>query len=35
MPTVIGVLGTVTKELVLELEDLQIGGRMNTIQTII
>ena len=33
LPTVIGALGTLTKELVQELEDLEIRGRVETIQT--
>ena len=34
-PIVIGALSTVTKGLLLELEDLEIRGRVKTIQTII
>ena len=33
IPIVIGVLGTVTKGLIQELEDLEIRGRVETIQT--
>ena len=33
IPIAIGVLGTVTKELVQRLKDLEIRGRMKTIQT--
>ena len=33
LPIIIGALGTVTKGLVQELEDLEITGRMETIQT--
>ena len=33
MPIVIGTLGTVTKGLLKDLEDLEIGGRVETIQT--
>ena len=33
IPIVIGALGTVTKGLVQELEDLEIRGRMETLQT--
>ena len=34
IPIVIGVLGTVSKELVQEVEDLKIRGRVETIQVI-
>ena len=33
VPIVIGALGTLTKELLKSLEDLEIGGRVETIQT--
>ena len=33
VPIVIGDLGTVTKGLLKGLEDLEVGGRMDTIQT--
>ena len=33
IPTVIGVFGAVTKRLLKELEDLEVGRRMETIQT--
>ena len=33
IPIVIGALGTVTKELLKVLEDLEVGGRVKTIQT--
>ena len=33
VPTVIGALGTLTKELLKGLEDLEVGGRVETIQT--
>ena len=33
VPIVIGALGTVTKGLLKGLEDLEVGGRMETIQT--
>ena len=33
VPIVIGALGTVTKGLLKSLEDLEIGGRVDTIQT--
>ena len=33
IPTVIGILGTVTKELILGQENMQMRGRMETIQT--
>ena len=33
MPIVIGAFGTVTKELLKELEELEVGGRLETIQT--
>ena len=33
VPIVIGALGTVTKRLLKDLEDLQVGGRVETIQT--
>ncbi len=33
VPIVIGVLGTITKGLLKGLEDLEIGGRVETIQT--
>ena len=33
VPIVIGVLGTVTKWLLKSLEDLEVGGRVETIQT--
>ena len=33
IPIVIGVFGTVTKGLLKGLEDLQVGGRVETIQT--
>ena len=33
MPIVIGAFGTVTKELLKGLEDLEVGGRVETIQT--
>ena len=33
VPVVIGVLGTVTKGLLTGLEDLEVGGRVETIQT--
>ena len=33
VPIVIGALGTITKELLKGLEDLEIGGRTGTIQT--
>ena len=34
IPIVIGAFGTVTKGLLKELEDLEVGGRVETIQTI-
>ena len=34
IPIVIGAFGTVTKELLKGLEDLEIGGRVEVIQTI-
>ena len=33
VPIVIGALGTITKELLKGLEDLEVGGRAETIQT--
>ena len=33
MPIVIGVLGTITKGLLKGLEDFEVGGRVETIQT--
>ena len=33
VPIVIGALGTITKELLKGLEDLEVGGRVETIQT--
>ena len=33
VPIVIGVLGTITKGLLKDLEDLEVGGRVETIQT--
>ena len=33
MPIVIGAFGTITKGLLKELEDLEVGGRVETIQT--
>ena len=33
MPIVIGAIGTITKGLVLRLEDLEITGRVETVQT--
>ena len=33
IPMVIGAFGTVTKGLLKELDDLEVGGRMETIQT--
>ncbi len=33
VPIVIGAFGTITKGLLKELEDLEVGGRMETIQT--
>ena len=33
IPIVIGAFGTVTKELLKGLEDLEVGGRVETIQT--
>ena len=33
VPIVIGALGTITKGLLKDLEDLEIGGRVETIQT--
>ena len=33
VPIVIGALGTITKGLLTDLEDLEIGGRVETIQT--
>ena len=33
IPIVIGAFGTVTKGLLRELEDLEVGGRVETIQT--
>ena len=33
IPIVIGAFGTVTKGLLKELEDLEVGGRVETIQT--
>ena len=34
IPIVIGAFGTVTKGLLMKLEDLEVGGRVETIQTI-
>ena len=34
VPIVIGAFGTITKGLLKELEDLEVGGRVETIQTI-
>ena len=33
VPTVIGALGTITKGLLKGMEDLEVGGRVETIQT--
>ena len=35
IPIVVGAFGTVTKELLKGLEDLEVGGRVETIQTIL